>query len=222
MSINPIIYEQTTAVTDLILGISSFCCFIILYRIRKTDLYKMKIWLWIFGLLVFNSLYGTAAHGIYFTETALYYIWLPLTFLLGIMISLFVTVVVYDYYGKEKSKKIMPYMIASAFLFFIASLFISKIISTGFIVFIIFEGCAMLYALVAYIRHYKKCKLPSTLYLSAGILVTIIAALLQASRAIYFTIIWPFDYNSVYHFVQMIGMFLFTRGLYLSSFEKTD
>jgi hypothetical protein len=49
--------------------------------------------------------------------------------------------------------------------------------------------------------------------MAAGVLVTIIAAAIQASGSVSLTLIWPFDHNGLYHLVHMVGALLLLAGL---------
>ena len=71
----------------------------------------------------------------------------------------------------------------------------------------------MLVALVGYTWLACRGKLRGAWWMAAGILVTIVAAGVQASKGISFTLIWSFDHNGVYHLIQMVGMVLLAAGL---------
>jgi hypothetical protein len=49
--------------------------------------------------------------------------------------------------------------------------------------------------------------------MAAGILVTIIAAVIQAIHTIKVIFIWQFDHNGIFHIVQMIGVVFLYKGL---------
>jgi hypothetical protein len=49
--------------------------------------------------------------------------------------------------------------------------------------------------------------------MAAGILVSILAAGIQAKKSICLTLIWQFDHNGIYHIVQMLGLILLLVGL---------
>ena len=71
----------------------------------------------------------------------------------------------------------------------------------------------MLLALGGYIWLACQGRLEGTWLMAAGILVTIIAAGVQAGKAVSFTINWSFDHNGVYHLIQMVGIVLLVAGL---------
>jgi hypothetical protein len=50
--------------------------------------------------------------------------------------------------------------------------------------------------------------------IAAGIVVTLVAAALQARRWLTpFTLVWTFDHNGLFHMVQMLGLGLILPGL---------
>ena len=49
--------------------------------------------------------------------------------------------------------------------------------------------------------------------MAAGVLVTLIAAGVQASGAVSVTLIWQFDHNGLFHLIQMVGVVLLVAGL---------
>jgi hypothetical protein len=49
--------------------------------------------------------------------------------------------------------------------------------------------------------------------MTGGIALSIIAAVIQATGSIGFTLIWEFDHNGVFHLVQMPGIVLLAAGV---------
>ena len=50
-------------------------------------------------------------------------------------------------------------------------------------------------------------------WLLAAILILILANVLQSIKSIQFTVIWPFNYNAVYHFVLLVFIFVQFRAI---------
>jgi hypothetical protein len=71
----------------------------------------------------------------------------------------------------------------------------------------------MLFAFVVYTILAFRKKLKGAGLMAAGILVTIIAAAIQAIETIKVSAIWVFDHNGIFHIVQMIGLIFLLRGL---------
>ena len=56
--------EQTTAITDIFLALFAFGSLVYIRQFKNSALGKINIWSWIFGLLTFSALLGTASHGL--------------------------------------------------------------------------------------------------------------------------------------------------------------
>jgi hypothetical protein len=82
-----------------------------------------------------------------------------------------------------------------------------------FLISIVYQITAMLFALVAYGWLAINHQLSGAGLMAAGILVTILAAGVQAGQSVSFTFIWKFDHNGAYHLIQMVGVILLTAGL---------
>jgi hypothetical protein len=81
-----------------------------------------------------------------------------------------------------------------------------------FVVFIIYEAAAMLFSLVAYVQVARARPASGAPCTVAGLLVTIAAAVVQASPTSLAPIV-PFDHNGLYHVVQLLGVVLLLLGL---------
>jgi hypothetical protein len=86
----------------------------------------------------------------------------------------------------------------------------------NFTIFIIYEAVAMLFALSAYVWLAVSGRLPGAGWMAAGVLVTILAAVVQAGwkgQDNPLIMIWQFDQNGLYHLIQMVGVVLLLMGL---------
>lgn len=202
--------EQTTAVTDVVMSILAFIVTLKVYRVGKgIDKRKTTIWVWAFGLLTFASATGAIAHGFRMSKLTNFILWQPLNLALGVAIGLFVAGVVYDLRNYSLPKMLIPILLVFAILFFT----ITVIVPNAFIVFIIYEAIAMLFAFVVYTILASRKKIKGAGYMAAGILVTIIAAAIQTIETIKVTFIWEFDHNGIFHIVQMLALVILLRGL---------
>jgi hypothetical protein len=131
------------------------------------------------------------------------------------MASLLALAVLYDIYGESALKRNIRIMSVLGVLFYALYLVIAvfHIIAGYFIVFIGYSAIIMLSALVAYIVMAVHRKNKSLYMFVAAIVVAILANLVQASGAVSFTAVWKFDSNSVYHFIMMVSVLLFYRGV---------
>ena len=202
--------EQTTAATDVIMAVLAFIVTLKVYKSGKdVDISKTKIWVWAFGLLTFASATGAIAHGFQMSKLTNFVLWQPLNLALGVAIGLFVAGVVYDFKNFTLPKMLVPILLVFATIFFT----ITIILPNAFIVFIIYEAIAMLFAFVVYTILASRKKLKGAGYMAVGILVTIIAAVIQAIETIKVTFIWEFDHNGIFHIVQMVALIILLKGL---------
>lgn len=202
--------EQTTAVTDLLMALVALgALFAVLRAGREQDHWKATMWAWAFGLLFVASALGAVAHGFRMSQQTNDLLWQPLNLALGLTIAMFVVGVVHDAWGQAASRRTLVPMIAVGVAFF----GITRLIPGSFLVFVLYEAVAMLFSLVVYIVLAAKNRLVGAWWMAAGILVTIIAAGIQASGAVHLTVIWEFDHNGIFHIVQMAGVAILVAGL---------
>lgn len=202
--------EQTTAITDVLLAICSLYVIYSIYRIgKKVDGIKTRIWVGAFGLLFIGALLGSIAHGVKMSPSLNYIIWQPLNFSLGMAIAMFASGVIYDWKGFHLPKIIFIILIVTGSLFYAITIFIPD----SFIVFILYEAVAMMFSLILYIFLWIKKEFPGSSFMALGILVTIIAAIVQAINSIFLTFILEFDHNGLFHIIQIAGLLLLKRGL---------
>ncbi len=136
-------------------------------------------------------------------------IWLALNMALSLAVSLFVVGVVYDLWGLEFSLTTLPILLIAGMGFYLSTLIYPGI----FFLFIVYEVVALVFALGAYIFLAIHKDLPGAGLMATAILVSIIAAGIQANKSVILTFIWRFDHNGIYHLVQVLGLMLLLMGL---------
>ena len=201
--------EQTTAATDAILASMALAAAIYLPLIGQAQPWKASLWAWAFGLLAVAAALGAIAHGFKMRDAVRKRIWQPLFLSLGLTVSLFIVGTIYDLWGPDVARWVLPVMIVAGVAFFGTTL----LWPDNFLVFVIYEAVAMVFALAGYIWLAFDGSLEGAWLMVAGILVTILAAGVQASNAVSFTFIWQFDHNGAYHLIQMVGIVLLVGGL---------
>ncbi len=203
-------FEQTTAVTDLLLAITAIINVILIYkRGNKTDREKTIIWVTAFLFLAFSAILGAYAHGIKMPESLNKLIWQPLNLLLGLTVAFFTIGVLYDLSGFKKRKLVFILLIITSFLFYLITLIIPGL----FLIFIIYEALAMLFAFGAYFYLFLVKKFPGAQFMFSGILVSIIASVIQTAESVQFHFIWFFDHNGLFHILQIMGLILLCKGI---------
>jgi hypothetical protein len=199
-------FERMTAVTDIFMGLLSAYAAIQLVQLSG---FKSDVWAWTFGLLAFSSFLGAIAHGFEMTPKVNDRIWMPINLSLGLVIGLFVVGALFDLSGAVLAGKSLPLMLVIGFGFFLVTVW-----KPGtFMTFIAYEAVAMLFALGVYVYLLFTSTLPGVEWMVAGIFVTILAAVIQATGKAGNAIFWYFDNNGVFHLIQMIGIGLLMAGL---------
>jgi len=203
--------EKTTAVTDIVLALVAFGGIVFLrdLLLNSGELWKISIWSAALGSIGLAAALGAMAHGLILSRALHHCSWLALNMALSLAVSLFVVGVVYDLWGFEVSLTILPILLIAGLGFYLTTLIYPAI----FFLFIVYEVVALVFALGAYIFLTIRQDLPGTGLMAAGILVSIIAAGIQASKSVNLTLIWRFDHNGIYHLVQVVGLMLLLMGL---------
>ena len=202
--------EKTTAATDIILALVAFGGILFLqgHANGSDALWRIFIWSAAIGLIGLAAILGSVAHGLMLTPTTHNRIWLVLNMALALAVSLFVVGVINDLRGYEVSKKALPIMLVAGLGFYLAT-----VIRPGiFIVFIVYECLALTFALWVYADQAISGHQGAGL-MAAGVLLSMIAAGLQARKSIGITLIWKFDHNGIYHIVQTAGLLFLIAGL---------
>jgi hypothetical protein len=130
--------------------------------------------------------------------------------------ALFVIAAITMSVGHEKSRRFLlpAVMVASAFFT------ITQIWSDSFLLFVIYECIAMAMSLTLYTMCFWQRKAKESGYLATGVLVGILAAVIDTQKTLHLTLIWEFNNHGVFHLVQMISLLLLTIGLYRSHREE--
>ena len=201
--------ELTTGATDALLGIAALTCIVYLQQYRRLDGWKVGIWTWVLATLAVAALLGAVVHGFELSDGTRELLWRPLFFLLGLLVALFVVAASYDWLGEQSARRVLMAMIPIALGFFA----ITQLLSSAFMVFVAYEALAMLVALGIYVSLAVRRRLPGARLMAFAILLNIVAAGIQASGSVRFTLLWPFDHNGVFHIVQLIAVVVLMLGL---------
>ena len=199
-------YERITAWTDILMG--ALAAYIAFQLTQLVD-FKSTIWAWTFGLLAFSSFLGAVAHGFEMSLKTNDRLWMPINLSLGLALGLFVVGALFDLSGEAIARIALPMMLAIGFGFFLITIW-----KPGtFLTFIVYEAIAMFFALGVYVYLLFTASFAGADWMVVGILVTIIAAVVQATGKAGKGIFWYFDNNGVFHLIQMVGMVLLYFGL---------
>lgn len=199
-------YERVTAWTDVLMGLLAG---FIAYQLSQIFGFKFTVWTWAFALLTISSFLGAVAHGYEMTRKTNDRLWMSINLSLGLALGLFVVGALFDLSGEAIARMSLPLMLVVGFGFFLITVW-----KPGtFMTFIAYEAVAMLFALGVYIYLLFTLSLAGAGWMVMGVLVTIIAAAVQATGKAGKGIFWYFDNNGVFHLIQMVGMVLLFVGL---------
>lgn len=202
--------EQTTAFTDLILAIVSALGVIWIFKTgHRIDRQKTNIWSIAFIFLSLSAVLGAVAHGLKMPVEVNRLLWHPLNLFLGLCVAFFAIGVVYDFKQFKIKKIVVIFILVVSIVFFGVTVLIPGL----FIIFIIYEAIAMLFALTAYFLLFIKKKLYAANFMTVGILFSIIAAIVQSIKSFRINLIWEFDHNGLFHLIQIIGLLFLFSGL---------
>jgi hypothetical protein len=201
--------EQTTAMTDVLVFLVALAGIGLMSTRRFADPAKIHIWTSAYAFIAIASLLGALAHGIVFSDRFHVRVWLGLNLCLGLAVSLFVVGVVYDLAGRGAAFRAMPFMITAGLLFF----FISWRFPGIFFLFIVYEAAALVFAVGAYTWLTIIRDSTGALWMTAGVLTSLVAAIIQTRQSIRVKAIWAFDHNGIFHIVQAAGLLLLLRGI---------
>jgi hypothetical protein len=201
--------ERTTAATDILLGIQTVGCAWYIYSMGQShDPWKATIWTWGFVMMALAAFGGTIAHGFQMSKITYFRVWRVLGFILAMIVPFFLTGVVYDLWGYDMSRFALPMLIAVGVIVYVVTL----AMPATFMIFIVYESVALLCALLGY-GWLTFMGQPGTAFIVGGILIILLAAVIQATEKLRVTLIWEFDFNSFYHVLQIAANFLIVWGL---------
>lgn len=200
--------EQTTAATDVLLAAQALACAVRLQRMRSRNPWKINLWSLAFGMVASGAALGAVSHGFQITEATRQRLWKPLNLVLSTTIALFVSGTVYDTWGQPAARRSLPPALATALAFWLSI----RVEQQKFWPFLLYQAVGMLFALLAYSRLALHGQ-PGARLMVAGILLSMLAAVVQTRPEYRLHLLWEFDRNGLYHLVQLAGMVAIEAGL---------
>ncbi len=208
MQLNASSTELVTAVTNLPLAITSLMAVGSLLHRRQEQPLRAWVWIGMFGTLAIATGVGIFAHGLALDSTARKLLWHPINAALGLTVAAFVAGAVLDGWGLGAARHALPVLLllAAGFLAY------RNLYPENFLPFIVYESVAMLFCLGVYLMLIVQHRVPGAGWMVAGIGITILAAVLQATPlTVRFGV--TFDHNGVFHLVQLPGLFCLLAGV---------
>jgi len=209
MQLNPSPAEHVTAATNLPLCVAALVAATFQARQGRTTPLRAGVWAAMFASLALASGLGVVAHGLALGTSVQGRIWCFINAALALSVACFAAGATLDGWGETVARRLLPFLLAVGASFF----YYANFCANSFLPFIIYEGVAMLFALAVYATLTTQGRLPGAAWIAAGVSLTILAAVLQATRWITFTIFLPFDHNGVFHLVQLPGLLCLFVGV---------
>lgn len=200
--------ELTTAATDAVLGLLCAGLALRLTAISVPAPWKRNVWIGALVCMAVGSLLGAVVHGFTMSDSTKNTLWKPLYLSLGLAVALVVVAASSDWSGEATARRVLPWAIAAAVVFFAASQWLGG----AFLIFLIYEGVATLTALAIYTTLAVRGGLPGASLIAAGLALTLVAALVQAS-SLSARMVVNFDHNGLFHLVQIVAIIVMTGGV---------
>jgi len=201
------IAEPTTMVTDYILGAFSLWAGLrVLGAARAAGHKAQGYWGISFIVAGLGAFVGGSMHGFrpMMTEEQATVLWLATLGSAALASCLMLFAVGEDRLSTLGRRILLPLAAVKLILVLIAN-FLLKI----FIVAILDYGSSMLFVLIVYAWSYNRRHDRAALLICAGVIISFIAAGVQMSG---FTLHEHFNYNDLFHVIQIVAMYLFYRG----------
>lgn len=145
------------------------------------------------------------AHGLSLEEGTRRHLWQPLNGALGLTLTGFVAGAVLDRWGAMAARRSFPglVLVGAGFFFY----------ATSFLAFVLYDGVATLFCLWVYGALALGRRSPGAGWMAAGVVPTLVAAVIQATHLLSFTFILSFDANGIFHLVQLPALGCLLVGL---------
>ena len=209
MQVTHISTEQTTAATDAGLALVCLLAASQVWLRRNSNSKKARIWAAMFASVAIAALLGMVAHGLELERELRVLLWKPLNALLGLAVCLFALGAVEELWTDRLTRRVVSAILGSGFLFFAVTLFAPG----KFLLFVLYETSAMTFAFRAYFTLLVRRHTPGAAWMLLGVVLTVIAAAIQAANKVALTLIWRFDHNGLFHLTQIAAMLFLLFGL---------
>lgn len=214
--------EQTTAFTNVILGM---VCLVLVRRLQhyaSQDYLRVRCWQSLLVFLSVAAFIGAFAHGVVISEATYEALWKPLLLILGVVIANMALVALYDLYGAVALWRAGPLLLLVAIAFFA----VTYLEGATFLVFILYQMIGMLFAFFVYLLLGVKKRLRGAFGIAGGVVLQLVAGGIQASGPFEVKCVWLFDHNGIFHMVGLIATCVMvwgmTRGFPAMRVEKQE
>jgi hypothetical protein len=203
------IYEPTTTVTDYLITVFAIVFGGRLLKGAFDGRYHSR-WFWSLGFLFIGlgAFLGGTSHGFveYLGDEGLRLIWKGTVYCVGFSMIFAVAGTIEGSVGNVKVRNTLHGANALAFAIYAAWM----VSHSAFIYVIYYYVPAMTSVALIQVWAYWRDRQPSAPWIIAGVIVTLLGAIIQQSG---FTLHRHFNHNDLYHIVQIVGLWLLYRGV---------
>lgn len=197
-----------TAITDLLNALFAVAFVLVTLRNKSRE---GKLWRATMGWLAAAGFIGFAVHSVVWDATVKAVIWKILQLPMCICVSLFAVLALTKLRNGKFGRDLIFFssLCAAVYaLMFAVSCFSNKFL----LIYVIYAASCLIFSIVilsvAMIRDRKYVYL----FYTIGLLVQAPGGVLQALRRGGFTLIWEFDFNSIYHLILLLSEILLLCG----------
>lgn len=201
--------EQTTAITDFIVGIEAIILMGYLQRFALRERWRVRLWQILLALTAVVAFSGAYDWGIVMPKATYELLWKPILVALGLLVANVVLVAIYDLFGINMAKRLCPWLLGMTVGFFA----LTQVPGMTFLIFILYEALAILFALGCYAILPRRRTLPGAGIIAGGIVLQIVAAAAQDGGPYKITMIWAVDHNGIFHLVGMVANLVMVLGV---------
>ncbi len=201
--------ERTTAATDLLIALAALGGIGYLRSQPHPVPADTSAWTWAFALLAVSAALGAAYHGLALDGPRRNALWQALTLCLALAIALVASGTSRDLLGAEAADRALPALLATGGAVYA----LSRAFPGLFIVFLLYQAVVLLAALAAYGTLAVSGPDEGPAWVSAGVVLALAGAVVQARRRSRIRLVWEFDHNGIFHLFQTAGLVVIWLGL---------
>ena len=204
--------ELTTAASDLVVASAALVAAASLRRRGRPRSVAAGWWLASLLALAAAALGGAAYHGVVLTDALAATLWRVTTLALAATVTTFALGVLVDWRGPNAARRALPLLVALV----VAATVAGELSGGSFLPTVLLEGAVMLPTLAICLYRSATQRQRGPAALAVGLVVTLVAALLQSLGIGAFSLVWPFDHNGLFHLIQLVGLTPLVIGMHWS------
>ena len=202
--------EFTGAVTDLINAPIAILLILLTAGIKDSRKRRKLLFVLLYLSVALTGIYGFIIHAFQLSDKTTLILWIFLYPFMHMMVLIFSLISSDSNLGAKAYKRsaiILSVMTAVSCI--VTELFLCFTDINALYPFIIFAVLALIPSLFIFAKKAISTKEKFSSLMTAGLIIQLIGAVFQATRNVYITLIWEFDYNSIYHVLLTVSIIVF-------------